>query len=140
MSETFLKDFDGILMGDSHSGWSVAKIPQKCLLHYFRDMYRTLDKNDNEEFKAFFGRLYKILKSVIRLRKKYGSIKDIPRRSVQRLQNRIDALAAGTCGNADCSMYAKRLKREGKSLLHFSGTRAFPTTIIQASRQCARLP
>ena len=119
VSETFLKDFEGILLGDSHPGWSVAKILQKCLLHYFRDMYHTLDKNDSGEFKAFFGELYKILKSAIKLGKKYGSIKDIPKRSIQKLQNRIDTLAADTCDNNDCNRYAKRLKREGKSLLTF---------------------
>ena len=119
VSETLLKDFEGILLGDSHPGWSVAEILQKCLLHYFRDMYRTLDKDDNKEFKAFFGELYKILKSAMKLGKKYGSVKDIPKRSVQRLQNRIDALATDTYDNADCNRYAKRLKREGKSLLTF---------------------
>ena len=119
VSETFLSDFEGILIGDSYPGWSVAEILQKCPLHYFRYMYHTLDKNDNGEFKAFFGQLYRILKSAIKLGKKYGSVKDIPKRSIQRLQNRIDALAAGTYDNNDCNRYAKRLKREGKSLLTF---------------------
>ena len=119
VSETFLSDFEGILIGDSHPGWSVAEILQKCLLHYFRNMYHTLDKNDDGEFKALFGELYKILKSAIKLGKKYGSVKDIPKRSIQRLQNRIDALATDTYDNNDCNRYAKRLKREGKSLLTF---------------------
>ena len=119
VSETFLSDFEGILMGDSHPAWSVSEILQKCLLHYFRDMYRTLDKNDSKEFKAFFDELYKILKSAIKLRKKYDSVKKIPKRSVQKLQNRIDALATDTYDNNDCTRYVKRLKREGKSLLTF---------------------
>ena len=119
VSETFLSDFEGIFMGDSHPAWSVSEILQKCLLHYFRDMYRTLDKNDNKEFKAFFGELYKILKSAIKLRKKYDSVKKIPKRSVQKLQNRIDALATDTYDNNDCTRYVKRLKREDKSLLTF---------------------
>ncbi len=119
VSETFLSDFEGILVGDSHPGWSVTEILQKCLLHYFRDMYRTLDKNDDKEFKVFFNELYKILKSAIKLRKKYSSIKDIPKWSVQKLQNRIDALTADTYDNVDCNRYVKRLKREDKSLLTF---------------------
>ena len=101
VSETFLSDFEDILVGDSHPGWNVAEILQKCLLYYFRYMYRTLDKNDDKEFKAFFDELYKMLKSAIKLRKKYSSIKDIPRWSVQKLQNRIDALTADTYDNVD---------------------------------------
>ena len=119
VSDAFLKDFDGILVGDSHPAWSVAEILQKCLLHYFRDMYRTIEKNAGAEFKEFFGELYRILKSAIRLHGKYDLVQDIPQRSIRRLQNRIDALAAGTYKDPDCNRYVKRLKREGRSLLTF---------------------
>lgn len=119
VSDAFLKDFNGILVGDSHPAWSVAEILQKCLLHYFRDMYRTIEKNASAEFKEFFGELYRILKSAIRLHGKYDLVQDIPQRSIRRLQNRIDALAAGTYKDPDCNRYVKRLKREGRSLLTF---------------------
>ena len=46
-------------------------------------------------------------------------MQDIPQRSIRRLQNRIDALAAGTYEDPDCNRYAKRLRREGVSLLAF---------------------
>ncbi len=119
VSETFLKDFEGILMGDSHPGWSVADILQKCLLHYFRDMYRTLEKNDKKEFQSFFDELYKILKSAIKLGKKHDTVQDIAKGSITKLQKRINALATGTYEDEDCLIYVKRLKREGNSLLTF---------------------
>ena len=119
VSETFLKDFEGILMGDSHPGWSVADILQKCLLHYFRDMYRTLEKNDKKEFQSFFDELYKILKSAIKLGKKHDTVQDIAKGSITKLQKRINALATGTYEDTDCLRYVKRLKREGNSLLTF---------------------
>ena len=89
------------------------------LPHYFRDMHRTIDKNDSAEFKEFFDGLYDMLKSATRLHKKYDHVQDMPRRCISGLQNRIDAPATGTYEDPDCNRYAKRLRREGSSLPTF---------------------
>ena len=61
-----LGQFEGIVGSDSDGFWShVSKTHQKCLLHYFRDMYRTTEKNDSGEFNLFFMELYGILKDTI---------------------------------------------------------------------------
>lgn len=120
VSEALLGDYEGIMVGDSHPAWNaVGRILQKCLLHYFRDLHRTHDKNKDDEFAGFFEELRSILKSAIKLRARHDRVADIPRGSVTRLQNRIDALASGTYSDKDCKRYVKRLRREGGSLLTF---------------------
>ena len=61
--ETILEGFDGIIVGDSHSWNDIGEEKQRCLLHYFRDMYQTLDKNDTPEYTE----LHSILKDAIEL-------------------------------------------------------------------------
>ena len=66
VAEAVLEAFDGIAIGDSHASWNdVGCECQRCLLHYFRDMYRTLKKNKSPEFMTLFDRLYAVLKSAI---------------------------------------------------------------------------
>ena len=66
VAEAILRDFDGIMVSDSHPIWSgVGGSHQRCLFHYFREMYLTLKENDSEEYKPFFNHLHKILKDTI---------------------------------------------------------------------------
>ena len=59
-------EFDGIVGSDSYSAWNdVGSNHQKCLLRYFRDLYRTLDKNHADEFKAPFDETHGILNGAI---------------------------------------------------------------------------
>ena len=95
-------------------------------MHYFRDMYRTIDKNDSAEFKEFFDELYGIPVSAMKLHKRYDLVQDMPRRSIRGLQNRIDALATGTYKDPDCNRYAKRLRRGGRVAAGLPRTRGRP--------------
>ena len=64
-----LGQFEGIVGSDSDGSWNhVGKAHQKCLLHYFRDMYRTAERNGSSEFNLFFMELYGILKDAIATR------------------------------------------------------------------------
>ena len=121
VAEAILDGFDGIVIGDSHSSWNdVGEICQRCLLHYFRDMYRTLKQNPSAEFKTFFNRLHAILKSAINVWKKYAKkTADIPEHIIQKIQSRIERLASETYEDKDCQRYAKRLRREKDQLLTF---------------------
>ena len=66
VAEAMLVEFDGIVGSDSYSAWNgVGSNHQKCLLHYFRDLYRTLDKNHADEFKAPFDETHGILNGAI---------------------------------------------------------------------------
>ena len=118
VAHAILKTFEGILVSDSYGGWNrLGYEQQKCLLHYFRNLYETLDENEHPEFKAFFKEIYHILKSAIKLHKRYKD--KVPKYKIQKLQNRINALAYGKYKDKDCKRIAKRLKREGESLLTF---------------------
>ena len=117
--EAILQDYDGITISDSDSSWnSVGELWQKCLLHYLRDMHRTLDENNSDEFKIFYMELRRILKRAIKLGKKYkDSI--VPEKLIQRLEKRLFRLTNSTYSDPDCKRYIKRLKREGSHLLTF---------------------
>ncbi|MXZ93551.1 MAG: transposase, partial [Cenarchaeum sp. SB0666_bin_15] len=91
--ETILEGFDGIIVGDSHSSWNdIGEEKQRCLLHYFRDMYRTLSKNDSPEYKQLFTELHSILKDAIELWEEHPE-SPVPEQSINKLQNRINTLA-----------------------------------------------
>ena len=81
---------------------------QKCLLHYFRDMYRTAEKNVSSEFNLFFMELYGILKDAIATRG-YGS-----EGAVESLKYRIQCIISKEYEDKDSLRYVKRLKRGGK--------------------------
>ena len=84
---------------------------QKCLLHYFRDMYHTTDNNGSGEFSLLFMELYNILKDATA-----GYEFD---EAVEGLKYRIHRLLSKDYEDKDCRMYVKRLKREGGSLFTF---------------------
>ena len=141
VTEAITEGFEGITVSDSHSSWNdVGSERQKCLLHYFRDMYRTLKENDGPEFKSFFKRLHSILKDAIGQWIKYKDAGAVPESSIRRLQGEIDRLTDGTYEDADCRRYVKRLRREGRHLLTFlrhDGVRYHNNTSERALRPFA---
>ena len=86
---------------------------QKCLLHYFKDMYRTTKENEGSEFSLLFMELYNILKDAIAI---VGHESD---GAVEGLKYQIHRLLSKEYEDKDCQMYLKRLKREGDSLFTF---------------------
>ena len=119
--EAILYDFDGILVSDSYKAWfTVGSDHQPCLLHYFRDMCRTLEKNPTAEYKAFYDSLRDILKDAIGIVKE--NLEDrsaIPEEAIQKLQDKISTIINGTYTDKDCNRYVKRLKQEGRYLFNF---------------------
>ena len=66
--DSLMAAFEGIVSSDSYSAWNrIGCTHQKCLLHYFRDMYLTLEKNPSAEFSVLFYRLRDILKDAIEM-------------------------------------------------------------------------
>jgi len=121
VSEAVLDGFEGIIIGDSHPAWNDAgDRVQRCLLHYFRNMYLTLKNNKSAEFASFFAELHKILKSSIKSWITYGEQgRTVPQRTVDSLLKRIDRLVAGSYTDKDCTRYVKRLRRERDQLFVF---------------------
>ncbi len=119
VATALLADFVGTIISDSYGGWNdIGTKRQKCLLHYFRDMYRTHNHNTGSEFTSFFTELHDILKGAITAwNTGRDGDREVPADTVRELQLRIDALARGAYEDLDCIRYAKRLQREGNNLL-----------------------
>ena len=121
VAEAILEGFEGIIIGDSHSSWNdVGSEAQRCLLHYFRDMYLTLKHNKGAEFKAFFEELRGILKTATGAWITHGERNErVPKRIINGLLKRIDDMTAGSYTDKDCIRYVKRLRRERNQLFTF---------------------
>ena len=109
-----LEQFKGIVGSDSAGCWNhVGTMHQKCLLHYFRDMYHTTGDNGSSEFSLLFMELYNILKDAI------ATVGHESDEAVEGLKYRIHRLLSKEYEDKDCRRYVKRLKREGDSLFTF---------------------
>ena len=107
------QEYDGIVLSDSHGSWNhVGGRHQKCLLHYFRDMYRTLDTNSSSEFSLFFMELYCILKDAIGISRRDPE-------EAKMLRARVTDIISREYQDPDCKRYVKRLKREISHLFTF---------------------
>ena len=104
--DSLMATFDGIVTSDSYSPWNrIGCMHQKCLLHYLRDMYLTLEKNPGAEFATMFCRLRGTLKDAIELGRATPG-------EVQCLKYRVHKLASAAYTDGDCIRYTKRLRRE----------------------------
>ena len=111
-----LGKYGGTILSDSHGAWNhVGARHQKCLLHYFRDMYRTLEKNGSSEFSIFFIRLYCILKGAMSAAGAAGNLEA----EAGNLKARVDRLISMEYRDKDCIRYVKRLRREKGHLFTF---------------------
>ena len=114
-----LGGYGGTILSDSHGAWNhVGGRHQKCLLHYFRDMYRTLEKNGCSAFSLFFDRLYWILKDAISAAGPDGRTADRGAET-EILLSKVEELIGAEYEDADCRRYVKRLRREKGHLFTF---------------------
>ncbi len=114
-----LGKYGGTILSDSHGAWNhVGGRHQKCLLHYFRDMYKTLDRNGSSEFSLFFSKLYWILKDAISAAGPGDRAADCGAEA-EILASRVGELIGAEYEDADCRRYVKRLRRERGHLFTF---------------------
>ena len=111
--DALMADFDGIVISDSFPPWNrIGCRHQKCLPHYFRDMYLTRNKNYSSEYSMMFYKLRDILKDAIEMGKATSE-------EVQCFDYRVLELASAMYKDKDCIRYTKRLKREAGHLFTF---------------------
>ena len=114
-----LGDYGGTVLSDSLGAWNhVGGHHQKCLLHYFRDMYKTIEKNGNSKFSLFFYSLYLILKDAISTGDQDAGAADRGA-EVEILMSLVEGLIGAECEDPDCCRYVKRLRREKGHLFTF---------------------
>ena len=120
--------YGGTILSDSHSAWNHMRgLHQKCLLHYFRDMYKTLERNGSSEFSLFFNRLYWILKDAISAADPDGRTRD-PGAEARILLSMAEELIGAEYDDRDCRRCVKRLRRERATCLPSSNTTWTTTT------------
>ena len=118
--EAILEEFEGIIVGDSHSSWNdIGSDKQRCLLHYFRNMLNTKTNNTSPEYVSFFTELRSIFKDAIEASTMHAENAEISGFIVQELLGRIDGLIDGTYQDTDCRRFVKLLRRERDQLLTF---------------------
>ena len=114
-----LGDYGGTVLSDSLGAWNhVGGHHQKCLLHYFRDMHKTIEKNGNSKFSLFFYSLYLILKDAISTGDQDAGAADRGA-EVEILMSLVEGLIGAECEDLDCCRYVKRLRREKGHLFTF---------------------
>ena len=114
-----LGGYGGTILSDSHGALNhVGGRHQKCLLHYFRDMYKTLERNWSSEFSLFFDRLYWILKDAISAADPDGRTGNLEAEAGI-LASRAEELIGAEYDDVDCRRYVKRLRREKGHLFTF---------------------
>ena len=117
----FVEAFDGVLVSDFwaayHSVWAGDR--QNCLVHLLRELETVDQHNDSAEWKAFAKKLRRLIRDGIRLRKRedfeperYGS-------RIERIDQRLMALAGGPYADADAARLGKRLRKYRDSLFTF---------------------
>ena len=107
-----LGGYGGTVLSDFHGAWNhVGERHQKCLLHYFRDMYKTLEKNGSSEFSLSFYGLHCILKDAIAAADPDGRAADCASEA-ETLRSRVEELIGAEYEDPDCRRYVKRLRRE----------------------------
>ena len=118
--EAILEEFEGIIVGDSHSSWNdIGSDKQRCLLHYFRNMLNTKTNNTSPEYVSFFTELRSIFKDAIEASTMHAENAEISGFIVQELLGRIDGLIDGSYQDTDCRRFVKLLRRERDQLLTF---------------------
>ncbi len=112
VAEDVLQYFEGILCTDSWQAWNkVGFKHQKCILHYYRNLYPTIEKNKSAEFAAFWTELYNILKTATEMHTGTPMI-----RIADQLKSRLNMLIYIPYHDKDCKRYVRRLKRESSDL------------------------
>ena len=111
-----LERFKGTVGSDSTGCWNhVGTSHQKCLLHYFLDMYKTTDNSGGGEFNLPFMEPYNILKGAIAAAAA-GHESD---EAAEGFKYRMRRLPSKEYEDRDYPKYVRWLRREGDSLFTF---------------------
>jgi transposase len=112
-NQTLVSDFYGVY--DQFDGPQ-----QKCLTHLLRDLRDTIARRSELAEHAFFKRCKRLVQDMLRLKKRRGNLKaaDYWRR-VQRVEQRLEALAGQTWNDPDADRLTGRLNKYRTKLTTF---------------------
>jgi transposase len=115
------KAFGGTLVSDFHSAYSPMDCKkQKCLAHLLRELAESAERSPAFAEGKFFRSCKRLIKQMLLLKQKWDTLGEQEYQSrVTRLEQRLEALAAGVYDEANAIRLAKRLRRYGKELTAF---------------------
>ena len=130
--------FNGDLVCDFYGAYNLieAAAKQRCLVHLFRELKKTLEKNSSAEWKTFCKLLKRILRDAMRLseRRDAASPEDFKSRRTL-LDTRLARLCSGAWADKDCRRLVKRLSRRKDELFVFVDDPAVAADNNHAERQ-----
>jgi transposase len=115
------KAFGGTLVSDFFSAYSRMDCKkQKCLVHLLRELAESAEKSPAFAEGKFFRSCKRLIKQMLLLKQQWDTLGEQEYRSrVARLEQRLEALAAGTYNEANAMRLAKRLRKYRKELTTF---------------------
>ena len=139
LEKFFADEFGGVLVTDFWRAYDAvdARMNQKCWAHLLRELTAVEDRPSGvrDDWLAFAKKLRRIFTDAVRL----ASAEDMPSSErdskVCRLHVRLSELAGGAWTHPDAQRLAKRLLRDGESLLTFAEFPEVPPTNNAAERE-----
>ena len=121
LQKFFTEAFDGVLITDFWAAYDSVEAAdrQKCLPHLLRELEKVDLSNNCAEWQAFAKRLRRLLRDGIRLRKRPNFTPQRYRRRIDRLNQRLGAMATEERGDADARRLTKRLRRYAEYIFTF---------------------
>jgi hypothetical protein len=113
--------FDGVLISDFWSAYGsvLAADQQCCLVHLLRELHRVDERNDASSWQGFSKKLKRLIRDGIRLRTREDYDRQRYHSRVQRIDQRLNALADASYSDADAQRLGKRIDRYRDSLFTF---------------------
>jgi hypothetical protein len=121
LQKFFIDAFHGVLITDFWSAYEsvCAEDRQYCLVHLLRELEKVDEHNRSEEWSSFARRLRRLLRAAIRLRKRPDFAPGRFQDQVDRLNVRLNQLAAEEHLDADARRLTKRLRRYAEYVFTF---------------------
>jgi len=121
LEKFFIEAFDGVLVTDFWAAYNAvtAGDRQLCLVHLLRELEKVDQTNASTEWRAFAKRLRRLVRDGIRLRKRPDFEPATYASRIQRIDERLMALAGAAYADKDASRLAKRLRKYCDGLFTF---------------------
>jgi transposase len=121
LQKFFLDAFQGVLITDFWVAYEsvCAEDRQYCLVHLLRELEKVDERNRSAEWQSFARRLRRLLRAGIRLRKRPDFAPGKFQDQVDRLNARLNQLAAEEHLDADTRRLTKRLRKYAEYVFTF---------------------
>jgi hypothetical protein len=128
LEKFFVEAFDGVLVTDFWAAYNsvCAEERQCCLVHLLRELEKVDQSNASAEWGAFAKKLRRLVRDGIRLRKRPDFEPEQYTSRIERIDQRLMALARAAYTDKDASRLAKRLLKYCDSLFTFLDHPAVP--------------